>query len=232
MTENKRKNRIDEIILNHVNMENLSRIKQNMTFPIYRDTVESMFEISRRKPGCTDEMTWGLMENLRTEGFVSPCPNNMSESILTLKAWNMWIDGFDIENISGFGISTFREQLFESPGFAVLNNVIHYVLSPIEELIPFYSEFTDIPLVGFTPEMTEMTESEFDRVLEYIPEEVVRTMKGNSKLHNMKQFYHCTTTGNEMFSGNDPLNPVLTYRESNEIVPVRGKNITDDLPTP
>ena len=48
----------------------------------------------------------------------------------------------------------------------------------------------------------------------------------------MKQFFHCTTTGNEMFVGNDPLNPVLIYSESNEIVPVRGKNITDDLPAP
>ena len=182
MPEPEGKNRIDEIILNHVNMENLSGIKQNMTFPIYRDTVESMFEISRRKPGCIDEITLKLMEDLRAQGFVSPCPNNMSESILTLKAWNMWIDGFDIEYISGFGISTFREQLFESPGFAVLNNVMHYVLVPIEELIPFYSELADIPLVGFTPEMTEMTESEFDRVLEYIPEEVIRTMKGKFKL--------------------------------------------------
>ena len=257
-----RKSRIDEIVANCISDERLSWLKrdvmQGITFPADLLTIHRIFSGFPAEPGPVRDLTWNLMQELRTHGLVSACPNNDSGS-LVLKAWNFWVDGFDPHDVSdavsGFGeYVTFDSCLFETPGFNVLSQVLCNTMSmacyrtndadyrqhlkdigfsEIPEYLPDVRTPPDHPF-NLSAFEQPLTESAFDKVLSRVPNAVKRTLNGDSDVHVLKRRFHTWRWG-EATSGPDPLNPVLTICSSGNPVPFSKQetpNIEDESPSP
>lgn len=64
-------------------------------------------------------LTQGLMEEMRAEGLLSPCPNNGPRDVAGITSWNAWLAG-DLDP----GDARARIDLERSPAFSVLSGKI------------------------------------------------------------------------------------------------------------
>jgi hypothetical protein len=106
----------------------LEGLKLGRSFPIEKDLIPAYNDWEPRKAFDAEisRITRGLLEDLRREGFLAPCPNNGPRGVSSLEAWNRWLAGaYDVPESERNEADRWGERrLDEAPGFKTVQNCL------------------------------------------------------------------------------------------------------------
>jgi hypothetical protein len=106
----------------------LDGLKLGRSFPIEKNLIPAYDDWEPRKAFDAEisRITRGLLEDLRSEGFLAPCPNNGPRGVSSLEAWNRWLAGaYDVPETERNEADRWGERhLDEAPGFKTVHNCL------------------------------------------------------------------------------------------------------------
>ena len=209
LNQSERNIRIAEIVADHVNMKSLSILKEGIRFPVEKKVLHEHLRSSCEKGGHINVLTSKLMKDLRENDLVSVCPNNGLRRVPVMQAWDSWVKDGNEEGSH----PRHRHHLFSSPAFDELNTCLFQRMS--------------LYCLGMEKSLGSdeiLQEVDFDSILSNVIDETTATLTGHPPARISVNDYHCQLSGERVWCSDDPLNPVLTYIDSQsrafEILPI------------
>ena len=157
--------------------------------------------------------TRALLEDLRREGLLTPCPNNGPRAVPSIEAWNRWLEGaYDVPSDDRPREDRWGEQsLADAPGFKTLQNCLFRQVVDTEQRIWQRDHPEDKR--GFGDAKIPIEEAEVDEMLRATCARIITAYAQEDSNDNIGFMdLRSQQTGDALVLQNSFLTPVLCAR--------------------
>lgn len=176
----------EDIIKRHLSKKTLSVLKEGISFPIkpsdLMDHMTGVFD------DVIPDMMTSMMSDLRSEGHLSPCPNNGPRNVKAMSAWNIFVEKGEITADDDWWVEVYlkRSRAFDIPRMHLIRATAS--IKPRDALV---------------------TEEKFDAAIKSALTDIRSAYLTEDTYSELDARQTCGLSGEALSTGRDPLNPVI-----------------------
>lgn len=191
--------RVKAVCDRHLPPGALSFLKENMRFPVDKDSFGKDIRAAFGLYGKAIVLVRAMMEDMRGQGLLTPCPNNGPRGVPEFIAWNDWLEGRPDPKAIHY--------LERTPAFDVLHHALTSALVGVS--LDKERRLSPDGKIDFSRRLRiDLDETEVDAILVDAVEQARSLLTGERQFIRLRD-YRCRLTGMNVDPGSSPLAPVL-----------------------